>query len=146
MVIFHKSSLIGINVYLSFLQLAEGIFHYKIETLPFRYLVLLVGANPRLESTLEPLLNLVRKLLNSWSPWYVNLKGMIILLNFVLNVVHVFFLFFSFLWKCGRSSLRSKGDSFGVGWKGCVKFHGFGSLKYANQRSLEFWELKILDW
>lgn len=49
--IFHWSSLIGINVDPSLLELDENLLHCKIEYLTFRYMGLLVGSNPRLEST-----------------------------------------------------------------------------------------------
>lgn len=69
---FHKSSLIRINVEPYFLQQVEEFLHCKIESLPFRYLQLPVGANPISESTWELLLNLVRKRFNSWSHRYVS--------------------------------------------------------------------------
>lgn len=47
---FHKSSLIRINVNPSLLLLAKGFMYSKIESLPFWYLGLLVGTNPRIES------------------------------------------------------------------------------------------------
>lgn len=69
---FHKSSLIGINVDPYFPQQIEEFLHCKIESLPFRYLRLPVGANLISESTWELLLNLVRKIFNSWSHRYVS--------------------------------------------------------------------------
>lgn len=62
----HKSSLIKTNVDLSLFELAEGFLHCKIESLPFRYLELSVGVNPRLKTTQEPLISLLHKRLNSW--------------------------------------------------------------------------------
>lgn len=43
---FHKSSLIGVNVEPTFLDLAENFLHCKSGFLPFKYLGLLVGDNP----------------------------------------------------------------------------------------------------
>lgn len=45
-VYFQKSNLIGINVDPSFLALTEDFLHYNIESILFKYLELLVGANP----------------------------------------------------------------------------------------------------
>lgn len=50
---FHTSSLIEINVESSFLELAEDFLNCKIQTLPFRYLGLLVVSNPQMVSTWE---------------------------------------------------------------------------------------------
>lgn len=62
---FHKSNLIVINVDPSFLELTEGFLHCKIESLPFRYLILFVGASPRSFATLEHLVNMISKRLRS---------------------------------------------------------------------------------
>lgn len=56
---FAKSSLIGINYDKSFLDPVCEFLHYKKDILPFKYLGLPVGANPRCESTWKPLVNLV---------------------------------------------------------------------------------------
>lgn len=92
---FFKSSLIGVNVDPLFPYSAEESLHYEIETLLFKYLVLLMGKNPRLESTLDPLVNLLNKRLHSCKHKYVNLGGRVILLNSMLNVIPVFFFSFS---------------------------------------------------
>lgn len=56
---FHKSSLIGINVDPFFLVLVDNFLDSTIESLPFKYLGMPVGANPWLESTWKPLFNLI---------------------------------------------------------------------------------------
>lgn len=52
-----------------------------------------MGANPRLEGTWEPLFTLLRKLLNYLKHWPFN-QEIMILLNFVLNVIPMVFMFF----------------------------------------------------
>lgn len=54
---FSKSSLIGVNVDVDFLPTAEGFLHCKVATLPFKYLGLPVGGNPRKASTWAPLVD-----------------------------------------------------------------------------------------
>lgn len=44
---FYKSSIIGINMEKRALQMFTGIFNYKVMEIPFTYLGLLIGANPR---------------------------------------------------------------------------------------------------
>lgn len=71
---YHKSSLIGVNIDPSLLELVEDFLHCKIKFLLFHYSGLLVGANPRLEYTWKSLINLIHKRLNSWSHRYVHLE------------------------------------------------------------------------
>ncbi|CAI8594931.1 unnamed protein product [Vicia faba] len=73
-VIFSKSSLIGVNSGHAFLDLSREFLHCENESLPFRYLGLPIGVNPRLASTWDPLVNLLSRRLMSWkhrymSPW-----------------------------------------------------------------------------
>jgi hypothetical protein len=58
------------------------------------YLGLPVGANPRKERTWKPLLDSLAKRLNNWQFRYVSLGGRVILLNFVLNSIPIFYLSF----------------------------------------------------
>lgn len=44
---FAKSCMFGVNVDMSFLDRNEEYLPYKVDTLPFKYLGLLVGANPK---------------------------------------------------------------------------------------------------
>ncbi|GAU48001.1 hypothetical protein TSUD_404780 [Trifolium subterraneum] len=53
---FDKSSVMGVNVNSDFLYLAERFLHCSVGSIPFTYLGLSVGANPRKESTWKPLL------------------------------------------------------------------------------------------
>lgn len=46
---------------MTFLDLAEGFLHYKVVSLPFKYLGLHVGANPNKERTCDPLFKLASK-------------------------------------------------------------------------------------
>lgn len=61
---FFKSSLKVVNVDSIFLEFARDFFHCVTDFLPFKYLGLLVEANPRLETTWDPLVNLLGKRLN----------------------------------------------------------------------------------
>jgi hypothetical protein len=89
-----KSSLMGVNVSHDFMTLASTFLNCKTSTIPFKYLGLPVGANPRRLSTWEPLLEALRKRLSAWGNKYVSLGGRIVLLNSVLNAIPVFYLSF----------------------------------------------------
>lgn len=78
-----------------------------------------MGANPRRLSTWEPLLDLLRRWLNSWGNKYVNLGGRIVLINSVLNSISIFlFVFLVVVGKgveenCENSKRISLGSSHG---------------------------------
>jgi hypothetical protein len=63
-------------------------------TIPFSYLGLLVGANPRRASTWDPVVDRLRKRLRSWGNRYVSLGGRTVLINSVLNSIPIFYLSF----------------------------------------------------
>jgi len=83
----------GVNVGSEFLSLAERFLHCWAGIVPFTYLGLPVGANLRLEKTWQPLLLLLASRLSSWGNKYVSMGGRVVLLNSVLNVIPIFYLF-----------------------------------------------------
>jgi len=92
---FFKSSLIGVNVPEEFMGMACDFLNCSQGSLPFKYLGLPVGANPRSLATWEPLVNLLTGKLNSWGHKYISFGGRIVLLNSVLNSIPIFlFVFF----------------------------------------------------
>jgi hypothetical protein len=119
---FWKSSLMGVNVPHDFLRLAAVFLNCKVGLVPFKYLGLPVGVNPRRLATWEPLINSLRKRPGSWSCKYVSLGGRITLLNSVLNAIPIFYLSFlkipvqvwkivkqiqrEFLWGCRSGRKR----------------------------------------
>lgn len=91
---FTKSSVMGVNVSSDFLGVAERFLHCRVGSLPFKYLGLPVGADPRKERTWKPLLDSLAKRLGDWQYRYVSLGGRVILLNSVLNSIPIFYLSF----------------------------------------------------
>jgi len=89
---FFKSSVMGVNVGEEFLGLAERFLYCKVGSIPFIYLGLPVGANPRLEKTWQPLLHLLANRFGSWGNKYVSLGGRVVLLNYVLNSILMYYL------------------------------------------------------
>jgi len=82
----------GVNVGADFLGLAERFLYCRVGSVPFTYLGLPVGANPHLEKTWQPLLQLLLNRLGSWGNKYVSLGGRVVLLNSVLNAIHIFYM------------------------------------------------------
>jgi hypothetical protein len=89
---FWKSCLFGVNVSNEFLTMASDFLNCRLGLLPFKYLGLPVGANPRLCSTWKPMLDAIKGRLCSWGNRYVSLGGRIVLINAVLNSLPIFFL------------------------------------------------------
>jgi hypothetical protein len=89
---FSKSSVMGVNAGAEFLGLAERFLYCRVGSVPFIYLGLPVGANPRLKKTWQPLLQLLANRLGSWGNKYVSFGGRVVLINSVLNAIPIFFL------------------------------------------------------
>ncbi|GAU38174.1 hypothetical protein TSUD_264000 [Trifolium subterraneum] len=89
---FFKSKLFGINVEDDFLSSAAAFLKCNVERLPFIYLGLPVGANPRRMATWNPVLEVLQKRLASWKNKYVSLGGRVVLLNSVLAAIPIFYL------------------------------------------------------
>jgi hypothetical protein len=89
---FFKSCVMGVNVSNDFLVMASEFLNCRIGQLPFKYLGLPVGANPRLYATWVPMLEAIKRRLGSWGNKFVSLGGRIVLINAVLNSLPIFFL------------------------------------------------------
>lgn len=61
---FSKSNLIGFNLKEDFMNVASIFLSCCITSLPFRFLGISVGANPRRRSTWKPLIHMMRKRLS----------------------------------------------------------------------------------
>jgi hypothetical protein len=85
---FWKSCLIGVNVDDNFMEMACAFLNCIRGGILFKYLGLPVGANPRRMSTWDPLVDKIRKKLNSWGNRHISLGGRI---NSVLNSIPVFY-------------------------------------------------------
>jgi hypothetical protein len=100
---FWKSCIMGTNVTDEFLDMASDFLNCRRGMIPFKYLGLPVGANPKKMSTWEPMLGVVRGRLGSWGNKYVSLGGRIVLINAVLSAIPIFYLSYmkmpSKVWK-----------------------------------------------
>ncbi|PNX76224.1 ribonuclease H [Trifolium pratense] len=62
----------------------------KQGSVPFKYLGLSVGASPRRASTWQPMVDSLKKKLNSWSHKHISFGGRLVLINSVLNSIPIF--------------------------------------------------------
>jgi hypothetical protein len=158
---FWKSCLVGINIPNDFLQMASGFLNCRVGQVPFMYLGLPVGANPRLSSTWVPMVETLKKRLGSWGNKYVSLGGRIVLINAVLSSIPIFYLSYmkmptkvwkeivklqrNFLW----SGLSSKRRINWVNWADICKQKsegglGIRDLRLVNLSLLAKWRWKLL--
>jgi hypothetical protein len=91
---FHKSSLVGVNIAASWLNEAATILHCKMGSIPFVYLGLPIGGNPRRLSFWEPVVNRIKSRLSGWQSRFLSFGGRLILLKSVLTALPVYALSF----------------------------------------------------
>lgn len=75
-----------------FLALGAGFLNYKRGSLPFNYLGLPIGENPRRVSTWDYMIQVIRGRLQSWQHRSISLGGRLVLLNSFLNSTPIFYL------------------------------------------------------
>ncbi|MCI10071.1 RNA-directed DNA polymerase (Reverse transcriptase), partial [Trifolium medium] len=119
---FWKSGLIGVNVSPILMSMACTFLNCRPGSLPFKYLGLSIGVNPKSLSTWDPLLVHLRNRLSSWRNKHISLGGRIVMINVVLNAIPLFYLSFlkmpakvwkkvvriqrEFLWGRGRGGKK----------------------------------------
>jgi hypothetical protein len=81
---FGKSRLFGVGLEGSFMTVASNFLNCKLGKIPFIYLGLPVGANPRRVATWDPVVEVLQRRLNSWKNRFVSLGGRVVLINSVL--------------------------------------------------------------
>lgn len=89
---YHKSCVIGVNISDDFLQVASNFLNCKSGCLPFKYLGIQVGVNPKRRPAWKGVLEALKRKLSSWKHKYVSLGGCVTLLNCVLNSVPIHYL------------------------------------------------------
>ncbi|XP_024626681.1 uncharacterized protein [Medicago truncatula] len=91
---FHKSMLFGVNVNDSWLHEAAVVMHCKHGRLPFLYLGLPIGGDPRKIQFWYPLVERIRSRLSGWKYKNLSLGGRLVLLKSVLSSIPVYYLSF----------------------------------------------------
>lgn len=144
---FNKSRVVGINVEQSFKNDAAIFLNCKGGELPFKYLGLPIGANPRRIGTWQPFIEAFEKKLSVWKKRHLSLGGRITFINSVLNNLPIYFLSFfkapkkefplAWEWREKINSLGEVGE--GVFEKTGTRFGGKKSRKvqYGSFRKAE---------
>jgi len=91
---FHKSILTGVNISDSWLSEAALVMNCLKGTIPFTYLGLPIGGDPRKLSFWKPVLDRIVAHLSSWNNKFLSFGGRLVLLKFVFSYLPVYFLSF----------------------------------------------------
>ncbi|GAU51623.1 hypothetical protein TSUD_414500 [Trifolium subterraneum] len=91
---FVKSKMYGINVEANFLEAAASFLSCSVDSIPFKFLGIPVGANPRRQETWQPIIDSLTKRLSSWTGRNLSIGGRVTLINSVLSSIPLYF--FSF--------------------------------------------------
>lgn len=91
---FNKSLLVGINIADSWLYEAASILNCKVGKIPFVYLGLSIGGDPRRLAIWEPVLQTIKSRLLGWQSRFLSYGGRLVLLKSVLTALPVYALSF----------------------------------------------------
>lgn len=114
---FNKSLLVGINISESWLSEAASVLGCKVGKIPFLYLGLPIGGNPRRLSFWEPVVHRIKSRLSGWNSRFLSFGGRLILLKAVLTSLPVYALSFFKAPSGIISSIESLLNKFF--WGGC---------------------------
>jgi hypothetical protein len=91
---FHKSLLVGMNIADSWLNEAASILHCKVGKVPFLYLGLSIGGDPRKLAFWDPVLHKIKSRLMGWQSRFLSFGARLVLINSVLTSLPVYALSF----------------------------------------------------
>ncbi|CAJ2667177.1 unnamed protein product [Trifolium pratense] len=91
---FHKSMLVGVNIPDSWLGEAASALCCKVGNIPFLYLGLPIGGDPRRLCFWEPVLDRLNNRLSGWRSRFLSIGGRLVLLKSVLTSLPVYALSF----------------------------------------------------
>lgn len=90
----NKSILVGVNIADSWLHEAASILNCKVSKIPFMYLGLSIGGDPRRLAFWEPVVNTIKSRLSGWQSRFLSFDGRLVLLKSVLTSLLVYALSF----------------------------------------------------
>lgn len=91
---FHKSKLVGISLSDSMLNRFTSLLNCKFMQIPFTYLGLHVGGNPRGLSFWDPVIAKLKKRLSSWKGNHLSFGGRLCLVKSVLSALLLYYISF----------------------------------------------------
>ena len=155
---FHKSRLAGINVQSSAVSCYTKTLNCSQMGIPFKYLGLEVGGNPRTKQFWEPVINKLKGRLSVWKGRFLSMAGRICLIKSVLTGVPLYYVSLfkaplavckritsiqrRFLWGWGKANK----PIFWVSWKDVCKSKAEGGLGCRDIRMLNYALLAKWRW
>lgn len=91
---FHKSKLIGINLKENFMEATSVFLVCGTSGIPFKFLRIPIGANPRRRDTWKPVVDSMRARLSSWEGCHLSMGARVTFINSILSSLRLYF--FSF--------------------------------------------------
>jgi hypothetical protein len=91
---FNKSMLVGLNIEESWLIEAASILNCKVGKVPFLYLGLPIGGDPRRLAFWDPVLKSIKAILLGWQSRFLSFGGRLVLLKSVLTSLPIYALSF----------------------------------------------------
>jgi len=89
---FHKSKLGGVGVREDEFLRSSNILNYGLMNVPFKYLAVYVGGNPRRKQFWEPIVNKIKKKLTLWKGRFLSFARIVCLLKSVLTFVSLYYM------------------------------------------------------
>ncbi|CAJ2673682.1 unnamed protein product [Trifolium pratense] len=148
---FHKSMLVGVNIPDSWLGEAASALCCKVGKIPFLYLGLPIGGDPRRLCFWEPVLDRLKNRLSGWRSRFLSIGGRLVLLKSVLTSLPVYALSFfkapsgeagrgeryGRLFDLAENKSASVAEMFLRGWEA-------GGEAWEWRRQLRAWEEELL--
>jgi len=91
---FHKSSLVGNNIHDSWLTEATFVLGCKVGRVPFMYLGLPIGGDPRRLLFWDPIVSCIKSRFSDWHSRFLSFSGRLTLLKSILTALLVYVLSF----------------------------------------------------
>ncbi|CAK8534793.1 unnamed protein product [Lathyrus sativus] len=142
---FSKSKVIGVNLDDGFLEVASNFLSCATTSLPFNFLGIPIGANPRRKITWEPLVTKIRNKLSLWRGKHISFGSRLTLINSVLNSIPVFLFSFYCAPKLVLQEIINIQRAFyGKGRNKNVESIGLHGRIFVNQKQMVGWESKTV--
>jgi len=134
---FIKSKIGGVGVTKNYLQRFSKMLNCDTMQLPFSYLGMPIGDNPKKHYMWKDVVEKIRKKLAKWKGKHLSFAGKTCLLKSVITSLPLFFLSFFKMPKSVEKEIKRIQREFLWGWDVKVgRLHGLSGIIFANQKSL----------
>ncbi|WJX94027.1 hypothetical protein P8452_75492 [Trifolium repens] len=137
---FHKSMLVGVNIPVSWLGEAASVLCCRVGKIPFLYLGLPVGGDPRRLVFWDPVVARLKNRLSGWKSRFLSFGGRLVLLKSVLTSLPVYALSF-FKAPSGKWCWRMLVDREGLWFRVLAARYGVegGRIREGGRRGSSWW-------